>query len=181
VTVVQADAMDLDWAGLLGAHPRWSLVANLPYNIATPLVCDLLDDVPRIDRMLVMVQREVGERLAAVPGDSAYGIPSLKVAYWASARVVGRVPATVFLPQPKVESALVRIDRRAEPAVTADPDVLFGLVRQAFGQRRKMLRRSLVDVVPAEAFERADIRPETRPEELGIEAWGRLTDALMPT
>jgi 16S rRNA (adenine1518-N6/adenine1519-N6)-dimethyltransferase len=181
VTVVQADAMDLDWAGLLGAHPRWSLVANLPYNIATPLVCDLLDDVPRIDRMLVMVQREVGERLAAVPGDSAYGIPSLKVAYWASARVVGRVPATVFLPQPKVESALVRIDRRAEPAVTADPDVLFGLVRQAFGQRRKMLRRSLVDVVPAEAFERADIRPETRPEELGIEAWGRLTDALTPT
>jgi 16S rRNA (adenine1518-N6/adenine1519-N6)-dimethyltransferase len=178
VTVLQGDAMDLDWADVLAAHPRWSLVANLPYNIATPLVCDLLDEVPRIDKMLVMVQREVGERLAAVPGDSAYGIPSLKVAYWATARVVGRVPPTVFLPQPKVESTLVRIDRRAEPAVAADAQVLFGLVRQAFGQRRKMLRRSLVDVVAPDAFEQAAIRPEARPEELDIEAWGRLADAV---
>jgi 16S rRNA (adenine1518-N6/adenine1519-N6)-dimethyltransferase len=179
VTVVEADAMALDWDALLAAHQRWSLVANLPYNVATPLVCDLLDAVPAIDRMLVMVQREVGERLAAGPGTAAYGIPSLKVAYWATATVVGRVPPTVFLPQPKVESALVRIERRPEPAVAADPDRLFALVRAAFGQRRKMLRRSLADVVPPGAFEHAAIRPEARPEELGIEAWGRLTDAVV--
>jgi len=178
VTVVEADAMTLDWAALLAAHPRWSLVANLPYNVATPLVCDLLDEVPAIDRMLVMVQREVGERLAAAPGTSAYGIPSLKVAYWATATVVGRVPPTVFLPQPKVESALVRIERRPTPAVAADPERLFALVRAAFGQRRKMLRRSLAGVVAPGAFEQAAIRPEARPEELGIEAWGRLTDAV---
>jgi 16S rRNA (adenine1518-N6/adenine1519-N6)-dimethyltransferase len=178
VTVVEGDAMALDWDDLLAAHEHWSLVANLPYNVATPLVCDLLDDVPCIDRMLVMVQREVGERLAAGPGDAAYGIPSIKVAYWAAARVVGRVPPTVFLPQPKVESALVRIERRDQPAVGADPDRLFALVRKAFGQRRKMLRRSLAGVVSPEMFELADIRPEARPEELGIEAWGRLTDAV---
>jgi 16S rRNA (adenine1518-N6/adenine1519-N6)-dimethyltransferase len=178
VTVIEGDAMELEWDTVLADHDRWSLVANLPYNVATPLVCDLLDDVPRIGQMLVMVQREVGERLAAGPGDSAYGIPSVKVAYWASARVVGRVPSTVFLPQPKVDSALVRIDRRSEPAVTADPVALFALVRQAFGQRRKMVRRSLADVVPPGAFEQAGIRPEARPEELGIDDWGRLTDAV---
>ncbi len=92
VTVVEGDALTLDWAEVLAGHDRWALVANLPYNVATPLVCDLLDDVPAIERMLVMVQREVGERLAAGPGDEAYGIPSVKVAYWATAEIVGRVP-----------------------------------------------------------------------------------------
>jgi len=178
VAVVAGDALTLDWSSVLAGHERWSLVANLPYNVATPLVCDLLDEVPTIDRMLIMVQREVGERLAAAPGDAAYGIPSVKVAYWATARVVGRVPPTVFLPQPKVDSALVSITRRPEPAVDADPDRLFHLVRTAFGQRRKMLRRSLVDLVTPAMFDQAGIRPEARPEELGIEEWGRLTDAL---
>ncbi len=102
----------------------------------------------------------------------------MKVAYWATAAVVGRVPPTVFLPQPKVESALVAIRRRPAPAVTADAGELFTLVRTAFGQRRKMLRRSLAGVVSPEAFARADIRPEARPEELGIVEWGRLTDAI---
>jgi len=177
VTVVQGDALDLDWDTVLGGAPRWVLVANLPYNVSTPLVCDLLDHVPAIDRMLVMVQREVGERLAASAGDEAYGIPSVKVAYWAEARVVGRVPPTVFLPQPRVESVLVRIVRRPRPAVASDPDRLFALVRAAFGQRRKMLRRSLADRVTPAAFEAAGIRPDARPEELDITAWGRLTDA----
>jgi 16S rRNA (adenine1518-N6/adenine1519-N6)-dimethyltransferase len=152
------------------------LVANLPYNVATPLVADLLDGVPAIRRMLVMVQREVGERLAAGPGDEAYGAVSVKVAYWATAKVVGRVPPTVFHPVPKVESALVRIDRRPAPAVgpDVDPEWLFALVRAGFGQRRKMLRRSLASLVGPEAFEAAGIRPEARAEELGVGDWGRL-------
>jgi 16S rRNA (adenine1518-N6/adenine1519-N6)-dimethyltransferase len=127
--------------------------------------------------MLVMVQREAGERLAAGPGAAAYGIPSVKVAYWATAKVVGRVPPTVFLPQPKVESVLLEIVRRPAPAVDADATRLFALVRTAFGQRRKMLRRSLAGIVEPEAFARAGVSPEARPEELGVEAWGRLTDA----
>src|SRR5205085_10488250 len=93
VTVIEADAMRLDWSALLGDGP-WVLVANLPYNVATPLVADLLDGVPAITRMLVMVQREVGERLAATAGADAYGAVSVKVAYWATAAVVGRVPAS---------------------------------------------------------------------------------------
>lgn len=178
VTVVEGDAMALDWSAVLAGADRWVLVANLPYNVGTPLLLDLLDDVPAIERMLVMVQREVGERLAAPPGSGTYGIPSVKVAYHATAQVVGRVPPTVFVPPPKVDSALVRIVRRSEPATDADPDVLFDLVRTAFGQRRKMLRRSLAAKVPEGAWSAAGVSPEDRPERLGVEAWGRLADAV---
>ncbi len=170
-------SLTLDWSEVLGDKPGWVLVANLPYNVATPLVLDLLDEVPAIERMLVMVQREAGERLAAGVGDAAYGIPSVKVAYWATARLVGRVGPDVFLPRPHVESALVAIERRSAPAVAADPDRLFALVRAGFGQRRKMLRRSLADLVDPEAFASAGVRPEARAEELSVEDWGRLSSA----
>jgi 16S rRNA (adenine1518-N6/adenine1519-N6)-dimethyltransferase len=185
VRVVEGDARTLDWGALLGPEPgRWVLVANLPYNVATPLVADLLDGVAQVGRMLVMVQREVGERLAARPGDEGYGAVSVKVAYWAEAEVVGRVPPTVFLPRPKVDSALVAIRRRAQPAVGPEvaPARLFALVRAGFAQRRKMLRRSLAGVVPAEAlaaaFAAAGVRPEARAEELDVVAWGRLAAAV---
>jgi 16S rRNA (adenine1518-N6/adenine1519-N6)-dimethyltransferase len=175
VTVVEADAMRVEWHAILAGHDRWTLVANLPYNVATPLVCDLLDDVPAIESMLVMVQREVAERFAAPPGNKQYGAVSVKVAYWATARVVGRVPASVFVPRPNVESALVRIDRHQPPDV--DRETLFALVRTAFGQRRKMLRRSLADTVDPGVFEAAGVSPEARPEQLGIGDWVRLTEA----
>ncbi|MGH9224393.1 MAG: 16S rRNA (adenine(1518)-N(6)/adenine(1519)-N(6))-dimethyltransferase RsmA, partial [Acidimicrobiales bacterium] len=143
VTVVEADAMRVDWADLLGGGggdgDSWTLVANLPYNIATPLLADLLDEVPQIRRFVVMVQREVAERLAASAGDEAYGAVSVKVAYWAEAKVVGRVPPTVFVPQPRVDSVLVRLHRLPAPPVDADPERLFRLVEAGFGQRRKML------------------------------------------
>ena len=173
VEVVGGDAMHLDWAALLGAGP-WVLVANLPYNIATPLVADLLDGVPAIRRMLVMVQREVADRLVAGAGDPAYGALSVKVAYWATARLAGRVPASVFLPPPNVASELVQIERRPEPAVDVPPDELFPLVRAGFAGRRKMLRRSLAGRVPPGAFECAAVRPEARAEDLDVESWGRL-------
>ena len=176
VSVVEGDALRLDWPALLGAE-RWVLVANLPYNVATPLVADLLDHVPQIARMLVMVQREVGERLAAGAGDDAYGAVSVKVAYWATAEVVGRVPPTVFVPQPKVESALVAITRRPAPAVDAPYDRLFELVRAGFATRRKMLRRALAGLVTPEQFAAAGVSPEARAEELDVEAWGRLACA----
>ncbi|CAN5559473.1 16S rRNA (adenine(1518)-N(6)/adenine(1519)-N(6))-dimethyltransferaseRsmA [soil metagenome] len=177
VRVVEGDALELDWAEALAGHDSWTLVANLPYNVATPLVLDLLDDVPVISRMLVMVQRDAGERLAAGVGDPAYGIPSVKVRYWATARLVGRVSAEVFLPRPKVESALVEITRREAPATDADAKRLFALVRAGFGQRRKMLRRSLAALVDGDAFTAAEVRPQARPEELSVEDWGRLATA----
>ena len=177
VRVVEGDALSLDWGAVLGQSTGWVLVANLPYNVATPLVLDLLDHVPAIERMLVMVQLEAGQRLAAHVGDPAYGIPSVKVDYWARADVVGKVPPTVFVPRPKVESALVRIVRRDRPAVDADPDRLFALVRAGFGQRRKMLRRSLAGLVDPATFAAAGVRPEARAEELSVEEWGRLASA----
>jgi 16S rRNA (adenine1518-N6/adenine1519-N6)-dimethyltransferase len=181
VEVVAGDAMALDWSAVLAAAPEWVLVANLPYNVATPLVCDLLDAVPAIRRMLVMVQLEVAERLAATPGDKAYGIPSVKVWYWATARVVGKVGPDVFVPRPRVESALVEIVRRpAGPAVDADADQLFALVRAGFGQRRKMLRGALSGLVDAAAFTAAGVDPTARAEQLDLEAWGRLTRAAAP-
>jgi 16S rRNA (adenine1518-N6/adenine1519-N6)-dimethyltransferase len=174
--VVGADALTLDWSSLLDGG-GWVLVANLPYNVATPLVADLLDGVPTITRMLVMVQREVGLRLVAGVGDPAYGAVSVKVAYWATARMVGRVPPGVFLPEPAVESALVAIERRPVPAVDPadiEPVALFAMVRAGFAQRRKMLRRALAGRVNAEIFAEAGVRPEARAEELDVAAWGRL-------
>ena len=179
VTVVEGDAMQLDWPTVLTddspEQPGWVLVANLPYNVATPLICDLLDDVPAIERMIVMVQREAAERFAAAPRTSAYGAVSVKAAYWGTAKIVGHVPASVFVPRPNVESALVEITRREPPAT--DPAALFMLVRTGFGQRRKMLRRSLAGIVTPETFEAAGISPTARPEELDVDAWCRLTDA----
>jgi 16S rRNA (adenine1518-N6/adenine1519-N6)-dimethyltransferase len=178
VTVVEADAMNLDWSELLdpSVDGGWTLVANLPYNVGTPLVCDLLDDVAHVTRILVMVQREVAERFAADPGDSAFGAISVKASYWGSARIVGHVPATVFFPKPNVESALVEITRRTPPVV--DTVAMFDLVRQAFGQRRKMLRKSLAGRVSAEQFVVARVAETARPEELDVDSWVRLTDTI---
>ena len=155
------------------------MVANLPYNVATPLVADLLDGVPWVDHLFVMVQREVGDRFVAQSGDDAYGAVSVKISYWATARIVGDVPATVFVPKPRVTSALVDIRRRERPAVEGvESQRLFDLVRAGFAQRRKMLRRALAGIVDAAAFERAGISPESRAEDLDVAAWGRLCSAM---
>lgn len=176
--VLEADATTADWQRVLDHDGPWTLVANLPYNVATAIVLDVLDRAPEVHELLVMVQKEVGERLAAGPGTKAYGIPSLRVAYWADAEVVGTVPKTVFHPKPKVDSALVRLRRLAAPAVDADPTVLFRLVRAGFGQRRKMLRRALADLVDPAVFEAADVDAEARAEQLVLADWARLVDAM---
>jgi len=184
VTVVEADARTLDFTELLGDEPGWSLVANLPYNVAVPLVVRVLEEAPQVSSLLVMVQREVGERLAARARDEAYGAVSVKVAYWAEASVVGKVSSSVFIPRPRVESVLVRLDRRPEEALPTgggrvgpgEPgyDRLFAVVRGGFAHRRKMLRRSLEHLVTPAAFTAAGIDPTARAEELGLEEWERL-------
>ena len=126
--------------------------------------------------MLVMVQREVAERFAAAPRTAAYGAVSVKIAYWASARIVGLVPASVFVPRPNVESALVEIVRHEPPAT--DPDALFTLVRTAFNQRRKMLRRSLAGGRDPRAVRRRWYRADGPPEELDVAAWCALAEAV---
>jgi 16S rRNA (adenine1518-N6/adenine1519-N6)-dimethyltransferase len=179
VEVVHADATVVDWSVFFGDREEgpYKLIANLPYNVAASVVLRALDEAPQITEILVMVQREVAERLAAGPGTAAYGIPSVKVRYHGAGEVVGRVPATVFHPVPKVESALVRIVRASEPATDADPEPLFALVRTAFGQRRKMLRKSLAGLVDSAGFEAAGVDPTVRPQDVDIAAWGRLSTA----
>lgn len=188
VRVVEGDATVFDIESLLSsANPDaepplpagapWTLVANLPYNVAVPIVMRVLDEAPSVGRLLVMVQREVGERLAAGPGSKVYGAVSVKVAYHAQATVVGSVPASVFVPRPRVESVLVRFERRPVPAVDpalVPPERLFAVVRAGFAQRRKMLRRSLADMVTPACFDAAGIAPTARAEELSVEQWGRL-------
>jgi len=187
VEVVAGDALRMDLAGLLrgagdddaAGAASWTLVGNLPYNVAVPVVIRVLDEVPAVSELLVMVQREVGERLAAPVGSRCYGAVSVKVAYHASAETVGRVPPTVFVPRPKVESVLVKMVRRRRVAVPPElvgPERLFSVVRAGFAQRRKMLRRSLAGVVPASAFAAAGIDERARAEELSVEEWGRLAE-----
>jgi 16S rRNA (adenine1518-N6/adenine1519-N6)-dimethyltransferase len=181
VRVVEADALCCDWDEILATGerpaPGWVLVANLPYNVATPLVVGLLKDVPAIARMLVMVQAEVGARFAAPPGNRTYGAVTVRVAYFATARVVGRVPPAVFHPRPRVDSVLVAIDRRPQPAVPVDLASyaeIDALVRAGFGGRRKMLRRSLAGLVVPAAFDAAGVDARLRAEQLDVVAWGKL-------
>jgi 16S rRNA (adenine1518-N6/adenine1519-N6)-dimethyltransferase len=189
VEVVEGNALTIDWDVLLRSHdslppaervsqpPTWALVANLPYNVATPLVVTILEEVPEISKMLVMVQREVGERLIGAPGTRARGAVTVKVEWFAQASIVGSVSREVFLPRPNVDSVLVAIERRAAPAV--DPGEvpyaeLMALVQAGFAQRRKMLRGALAGRVSPQAFAAAGVAPEARAEMLDIEAWGRL-------
>jgi len=180
VRLVHADARRLCWSELLEGD-GWVLVANLPYNVGTPLLADLLDDVHQIARFVVMVQSEVADRLVAGPADGkAYGALSVKVASWARARRLATVPPSVFLPRPRVASAVVELVRHSQPVVPddVDRDVLSALVRQAFGQRRKMLRRSLAGTVAPDAFERSGIDPAARPEALELSDWIELVRAV---
>jgi 16S rRNA (adenine1518-N6/adenine1519-N6)-dimethyltransferase len=196
--VVEADVLTADWDELADpAAGRWSVVSNLPYNVAVPVVVGVLESAPQVASLLVMVQREVGERMAAEPGSRAYGAVSVKVAYWAEARLVGAVSPQVFVPRPRVESVLVRIERRPRAGCphaghtedgrstapgpgSTDYDRLFAVVRAGFGQRRKMLRRSLVGVVDPTAFEVAGVAPTVRAEQLGLDEWCRLAAVSKP-
>ncbi|MDA8398525.1 MAG: 16S rRNA (adenine(1518)-N(6)/adenine(1519)-N(6))-dimethyltransferase RsmA [Actinomycetota bacterium] len=182
VRVVEADALGLDWDGLLGTEPGWILIGNLPYNIAARLVLKVLEEVSAVARIVVMVQKEVAERLAAGVGDTAYGAVSVKAAYWSTPRLLGTVPATVFYPRPHVDSAVVELERREPLAV--DPSVvpyafLFRLVKAGFSQRRKMLRSSLAGLVSPSAFDCSGISERLRAEDLDLDAWGRLARCVI--
>ncbi len=176
VTVRAGDAATIDLS-FLDPGP-WVCVSNLPYNVATPVVLRLLEEAPAVTRLLVMTQREVGERLAAAAGGRGYGAVSVKVAYFAAARVVGAVPRTVFVPAPRVDSVLVRLDRHpTAPVAVPSPEALFALVRSGFAHRRQMLRRTLRPRLGSRTeatLEQAGIAPSARAESLTLDDWARL-------
>jgi len=174
LTVLAADALKL---GPLEPAPT-ALVANLPYNIAVPVVLHLLEVLPSLRTGLVMVQAEVADRLAAGPGSRTYGVPSVKAAWYADVRRAGSIPRTVFWPVPNVDSGLVALTRR-DPPPGADRKDVFAVIDAAFAQRRKTLRAALAgwagSAPAAEAvLRRAGVDPGLRGEALDITAYARI-------
>ncbi len=172
LTVQHGDALRID-AVLLGSPTR--LVANLPYNVSVPVILQLLATVPSLRTALVMVQAEVGQRIAAPPGSKVYGSPSAKAAWYGRWSVAGTVSRQVFWPIPNVDSILVAFERAGEfPGTDAERATTFALIDAAFGQRRKMLRQSLSELLggsgaASERLEAAGLDPTARGEQLGIE------------
>lgn len=183
LTVVHDDALRV--TELPGAPTR--LVANLPYNVSVPVLLHLLEHVPLLASGIVMVQAEVGHRLAAAPGSKVYGAPSVKAAWYGDWRIAGQVSRMVFWPVPNVDSVLVGFERGPAPGhppgTEAERVAVFGLVDAAFQQRRKMLRQSLSGrfggsaAAASEVLERAGVDPQARGEQLTVEDFLRIARA----
>ena len=178
VEIIHGNAMEISWKEFFTARlGNWKIIANLPYNIATPLLIELLENAPQITEMHIMVQWEVAERFAASHGNKSYGIPSVKSQYWADVKILSKVSPNVFMPVPKVDSALLKIQRKTNlPKINYINFDL--LVKTAFRHRRKMLRKSLNKLVTVSNYALAEINPQARPEELSIGDWINLTKIL---
>lgn len=180
LTVVGADAMKISAADLGGFTPT-ALVANLPYNVAVPVVLHLLEVLPSLRKGLVMVQSEVADRLAAAPGSKVYGIPSVKAAWYADVRRAGPVGRTVFWPVPNVDSGLVSMARRDPPVTGASREEVFAVIDAAFAQRRKTLRAALATwagspALAETALRAAGVDPSSRGEQLDVTAFARIAE-----
>ena len=179
LTVIKADALRVDGV----PEGPTAVVANLPYNVAVPVLLHLLATFDSWSRGLVMVQAEVADRLAARPGSKTYGVPSVKVAWYAAASRVGTVSPTVFWPVPNVESGLVTINRRPQPETSATRGQVFAVVDAAFGQRRKMLRSALAGLAgsaaaASAAVAAAGLDPKARGETLDVTDFARIAEQI---
>lgn len=183
---VLADRVDVLAADALTVRelpvPPTVLAANLPYNVAVPVVLHLLAVFPSLARGVIMVQAEVADRMCAAPGSRVYGAPSAKLAWYADARSAGAVPRSVFWPVPNVDSKLVTFTRHEPPAVSASRTEVFRVIDAAFGQRRKTLRSALAcwagSAAAAERFLRAaGIDPGLRGEALAVAGFARVAQA----
>lgn len=184
--VIEGDALELTREQLTGFEPN-VLVANLPYNVSVPILMHLLELLPSLSRGLVMVQAEVGYRIAAPPGTKEYGAPSAKAAWYGQWRIAGTVSRNIFWPVPGVDSVLVSFQARTEPlGSTPEREHTFQLVNAAFAQRRKMLRQSLQTAVAGsntehmtKALETVNLSPSARAENLSIEDYLKISRVLV--
>ncbi|KQU56856.1 16S rRNA (adenine(1518)-N(6)/adenine(1519)-N(6))-dimethyltransferase RsmA [Rossellomorea marisflavi] len=194
VTIVNQDVLEADVASIieteLAGYEDIMVVANLPYYVTTPIILKLLMERLPIRGICVMLQKEVGDRISARPGTKAYGSLSIAIQYYTEAEMVMTVPKSVFMPQPNVDSAVIRLTKRSVPPVQVqDEDFLFTVSRASFAQRRKTILNNLTSQLPQgkekkdlilEALSKAGVDPTRRGETLSIEEFGNLSDALLP-
>lgn len=175
--LIEADALEIELASL--GVGRLTVVANLPYNVGTPLLLAWLDQLASIDQLVLMFQREVALRLAAPPGSRTYGRLSVVAQWLCEVSCLFHLPARAFVPPPRVASTLVRLTPRPEPSTPADKAALEAVLAAAFGQRRKMLRSSLQRLVadPAPLLAAAAIEPSARAEQIDVAGFCRLAEA----
>jgi 16S rRNA (adenine1518-N6/adenine1519-N6)-dimethyltransferase len=179
VEVVEADATRVDYARLLDGSAPAVVVANLPYSVGSQILLRLLEFRASFDRLVLMLQREVAERLAAKPATKAYGLLTVWTTLYGVPRILFRVPPGAFEPRPRVDSAVVWIALQPEPRAAIDDERWFReVVRAAFAQRRKMLRAALAKLGPPEAIARAGIAPERRGETLSLDEFAALARSL---
>lgn len=193
VEIVHTDVLKANLAEVLtprlNLEERLMVVANLPYYITTPIIMHFLESEVRIDGLVIMTQKEVGDRITAAPGTKAYGSLSIAIQYYMEAEIAFIVPKTVFVPQPNVDSAIIKLTRREQPSVIVKNEkIFFQVARAAFVQRRKTLWNNLLVRYGKEeeikeklvkALELADIDPKRRGETLSLAEFGRLSDAIV--
>ena len=183
-TLIHKDALKVDFNEIIGDEKSVKLVANLPYYVTTPIIVKLLKEGYNFKSLTIMIQKEVAERMNAEPGNKDYGALSLLVQYYCNTSIVRRVPPNCFIPRPKVDSIVIRLDKLDSPRVKVDNEKLFfDIIRNSFNMRRKTLWNGVKSIGPAkekleEAFEKAGVDPKRRGETLSIEEFATLSNYI---
>ena len=183
-TLIHNDALKVDFNEVIGDEKSEKLVANLPYYVTTPIIVKLLKDGYNFKSLTIMIQKEVAERMNAEPGNKDYGALSLLVQYYCNTSIVRKVPPSCFIPRPKVDSIVIRLDKLSEPKVKVENEKLFfDIIRSSFNMRRKTLWNGVKSIGPAkekleEAFEKAGVNPKRRGETLSIQEFANLANCI---
>ena len=182
--LIHNDALKVDFNEIIGEEKSVKLVANLPYYVTTPIIARLLKEDYKFKSLTIMIQKEVAERIDAEPNCKEYGALSLMVQYYCNTKIVRRVAPSCFIPRPKVDSIVIRLDKLSEPRVNVkDEKLMFDIIRNSFNMRRKTLRNGIKFLgLPKEnlelAFEKAGIDPKRRGETLSLEEFAKLADEI---
>lgn len=183
-TLIHNDALKVDFNEIIGDEESVKLVANLPYYVTTPIIARLLKEDYKFKSLTIMIQKEVAERIDAEPNCKEYGALSLMVQYYCNTKIIRRVPPSCFIPRPKVDSIVIRLDKLIQPRVNVkDEKLMFDIIRNSFNMRRKTLWNGVKFLgLPKEslenAFEKAGIDPKRRGETLTLEEFARLSDEI---
>lgn len=183
-SLIHNDALKVNFDEIIGDEKSVKLVANLPYYVTTPIIVKLLKEKHKFKSLTIMIQKEVAERMNAEPGNKDYGALTLLVQYYCNTKIVRKVPPACFIPRPKVDSIVIRLDKLDEPKVKVDNEKLFfDIIRNSFNMRRKTLWNGVKSIGPAkekleEAFEKAGVDPKRRGETLTIQEFATLSNCI---